>query len=304
MAESRATRIKEAIYAALDRAAAAKKPRWFLIKLHESVGTALGAGNYDDDGNRTGENKVLSAIGSLDPRAILIDVGANNGSWTLEARARIPGSSVIAIEPGSQAIGTLTARTEVDDRVFIVPVAIGALNTSMKLFGIDNGLQASLRPEVLARTTRVGQTEIPSEVIRVCDWPTIVEMIKELGIDFTERPPTAFKLDIEGLELDVLQQLVAWSGFTSVRVVQFEFHMHALAQGHLVSDFDLLLGSDFRLFRLTKHALVSRDELSDAEANYFGFSNWVAVRNADVMAFTEAFGKATGARARPYEWRC
>jgi hypothetical protein len=79
--------------------------------------------------------------------------------------------------------------------------------------------------------------------------------------------------------------------------------MHAIAQGQLISDFKSVLGPDFVLFRLSKHALIALDELTDASANYFGFSNWVAVRAAKAQQFTDAFKQASGKRMRPYAWR-
>jgi len=304
MAGDFTTWIKEQIYASLDWMSGFTPLRRIMIQGYEATGTALGAGNHDNDGQRTGENRVIGAIGLLNQHAIFLDIGANNGSWTLEIRARIPQSTVIAVEPGSAALATLRARLRGDPQVYVLPHAIGEENTRTNLFGIDNGLQASLRPEVLSRTTRVGQTHIPFETIEVRDWATTLDDLAALGLDLNRSKLTAIKMDIEGLELDVLRQLAAWSGFESVKVVQFEFHMHALAQGQLITDFHDVLGPSFDLFRLTKHALIPRMELTDASANYFGFSNWVAVRSESAREFAEAFRQVSGARVRPFEWRC
>lgn len=304
MAGELTTWIKERIYASLDRMSEFKPARAIMIQAYEATGTALGAGNHDNDGQRTGENKVVGAIGVLNPQAVFLDIGANNGSWTLEIRARIPKSTVIAVEPGTAALATLRSRLQGDPHVYVLPHAIGNTNTSAPLFGIDNALQASLRPEVLSRTTRVGQSNIPFETIEVRDWETTQKDLAALGLDLDHTKLTAIKIDIEGLELDVLRQLAAWPGFASVEVVQFEFHMHALAQGQIIADFHEVLGQSFELFRLSKHALIPRTELNDATANYFGFSNWVAIRCDQTPEFTAAFRKASGARARPYEWRC
>jgi FkbM family methyltransferase len=304
VAHNFATHVKESIYAGLDRLTGNRRIRWALLKTYESLGTALGAGNHDDDGNRTGENRALSAIAEISPQPILLDIGANNGSWTLEARARIPESRVIALEPGSTAVNTLRSRVKGDPRVHLLPVALGGVDGKFELFGIDNGLQASLHPEVLARTTRSGQTQIPSEVIDVRTWSSAVGMLRESGVNLDREPITAVKIDIEGSELDVLRQIADWSGFVSIKVLQFEFHMHAIAQGQLISDFQSVLGPDFVLFRLSKHALIPLSELTDASANYFGFSNWVAVRSGIAETFQQAFKQASGKRMRPYEWRC
>lgn len=303
MATPRTTQLKEGIYAGLDRAAKGKRIRWFFIKLHEAIGTALGAGNHDDEGERTGENRLIGTIGLLEPRPLLVDIGANNGSWTLEARARIPGSRVVAIEPGSQALGTLRARTERDPDVVILPIAIGPRNTTMELFGTDNPLQASIQPDILLRTTRAGNQLAHKEFIDVRDWATALEECRNLGIDLSREKIFAVKLDVEGMELEVMRQLTSWSGWSLVSMVQFEYHMHAIAQGQLISDFQQVLGSDFSLFRLSRHALISINELPPSSANYFGFSNWVGVRKSVENDFKAAFEKASGTMRRPREWR-
>jgi FkbM family methyltransferase len=304
VAHNFATHVKESIYAGLDRLSANRRIRWTLIKTYESLGTALGAGNYDDDGVRTGENRVLGAVGSMFARPLLLDIGANNGSWTLEARARIPRSRVICIEPGSKALATLRDRTAGDTNVFILPVALGETNARVELFGVDDAVRASLNSDLLARTTRSGHGDIPSEPVELRTWPAAMALIKEAGISLEEEELTLIKVDIEGLELNVLGQLVEWSGFSAVQVVQVEFNMHAIAQGQLISDFQSVLGPDFVLFRLSKHALIPLSELTDASANFFGFSNWVAVRSGIATTFQQAFKKASGQRMRPYKWRC
>ena len=296
-------RVKEGIYASLDRLAEHSRARKLMVQTHHAIGSALGAGNHDDDGFRTGENRVIGAIGKLHPEALMMDIGANNGSWTLEICARLPNARVIAVEPGFDALRTLHARLNADSRVIVLPVAIGEVDGTAALFGIDNGLQASLRPEVLSRTTRVGQSDIPTQEATVVTWVTLIESLRPSSIDLNHDPLTAIKIDVEGLELDILRQIAAWRGFASVEFVQFEFHMHALAQGQLIADFQEILGSDFELFRLTKHALIPRRELDESSENFFGFSNWLAVRKHSVQEFLAAFSASSGKRRRPYEWR-
>lgn len=300
-----ATRIKLGVYAAVDVIAGTAPGRYISIKTTEVLSTALGAGNHDDDGNRTGENRLISALGACLPYVTAVDVGANNGSWTLEVRQRLPRSHVIAVEPGSQALGMLIGRTGGDRHVTVIGAAIGATDGSATLWGTDSNLQASLLPEVLGRTTRTAAEELPGEVVRVLTFEGVLEEARKAECEFEwdTEPVNVVKIDIEGMELDVIGQIAASPGFADIEAIQFELHMHAIAQGHVIGDFQAALGEEFTLMRLSPRALIPMEQLGPGLANFFGFSNWVAVRRNHAPSLERAYRKAKGARQRPFEWR-
>lgn len=296
---------KNAIFATMDRIAGTRRGERLLTKFVAVAQTSLGAGNHDDEGERTGENRLISAIGAVLPNVVAMDIGANNGSWTLEMRARCPLSRVIAVEPGSQAVGTLRARTAGDDRVQVVEAALGPEDGRATLFGTDaSGLQASLRPDLLQRTTYTDSTrEMPSEEVRMITVDSLLCNMNESGFLSLGDHVEAAKIDTEGFELDIVQMLMSSTGHADITVVQFEFHMHALAQGHTIGDFANAFGAGFRLFRLAPEKLIPLTGLEPALANYYGFSNWVAVRSAIADQLESAYAAADPRMRRPFEWR-
>ena len=299
-----AGKVKVLIYSLFDRVAATRFGRLILIKTVEVFETSLGAGNHDDDGDRTGENRLAGALCIVLPHVTALDVGANNGSWTLELRARCLKSYVLAVEPGSQALGTIRSRVVSDPNVLVLPHALGNADAEAKLWGTDSNLQASLLPVVLKRTTRLdAASELPAETITV---RTITSLIAEASlsqIPLKEKPVNVVKIDIEGLEMDVLEQITKWDGFAKIQAIQFELHMHAIAQGHMIADFQNLLGPEFSTYRLAARTLIPSEELSGALSNYYGFSNWVALRNEIAPTVVREYRHQSGRRLRPYEWR-
>jgi len=298
------TKLKNVVYKFFDAVGESRSGRHLLVKSAELFQNSLGAGNHDDDGARTGENRLIGAACSVLPYVTALDVGANNGSWTLELRVRCPESVVFAVEPGSQALGTIRSRVEGDANVHVLPYALGSSDTTAQLWGTDSNLQASLLPEVLNRTTRTGGIdELPAESIQVRTIESLISEARKISNHVTEKPINVVKVDIEGLEFEVLKNMSEWDGFNSVQVIQFELHMHAIAQGHLIADFGKLFGSEFTCFRLAPRALVSLEELGEPLANYYGFSNWIAVRSHLAADFATAYKNQSGQRQRPYAWR-
>jgi FkbM family methyltransferase len=296
---------KAGIFRALDRVAQSPRGQRVLSKLAEVTQTSLGAGNHDDEGERTGENRLISALATTLPAMVALDVGANNGSWTLEMRGRCPRAKVISVEPGSHAVANLSGRTKDDAAVRVVPAAIGPDDTTVTLFGTDaSGLQASLRPELLQRTTYTDAgRDMPSEAVRMVSVPSLIALLRDDRFLGDGDSVSVVKIDTEGFELDIITLLMESEWASSIQAIQFEFHMHALAQGHLIDDFGAALGDEFCLFRLAPRDLIPRDDLDPALANYFGFSNWVALRRAIAPQVRAAYQSADPRMVRRPEWR-
>lgn len=296
---------KNLIFKGVDRLAVSSRGRRVLAKAVAVTQTSLGAGNHDDEGERTGENRLASALCQVISPEIGIDAGANNGSWTLEIRHRCPSIKVIAIEPGSQASRTLGSRVANDPFVLLVRAALGADSGDVTLYGTDqSGLQASLRPDLLHRTTyRDPGREMPHEVVPMVTPDQLLERARDAGLLAALPLSTVVKVDTEGFERDIITALLSSGWAESIQAVQFEFHMHALAQGQTLGDFEELFGSEFALYRLAPRVLIPLRNLEASEANYFGFSNWVAVRRPHATALESAYRGADPRMQRPVAWR-
>lgn len=296
---------KDLIFSGVDRVAGTSRGARLIAKAVAVLQTSRGAGNHDDEGERTGENRLISALCEVVRPDLAIDAGANNGSWTLEVRARCPEVPVVSVEPGTQASGTLRSRTRGDSSVFVVQAALGADAGRVTLFGTDqSGLQASLRPDLLQRTTyRDPDREMPAESVDMVTPPMLIELAREAGLIPDGLNRYVIKIDTEGYELDIIQALLTNDLGHALAAVQFEFHMHALAQGHTIDDFQKALGSDYSLFRLAPRSLIPLHEMESSEANYFGFSNWVAIRAEFGNAVVSAYRRADATMRRRQEWR-
>ncbi len=267
--------------------------------------TSRGAGNHDDEGERTGENRLISALHEVVSPDLAIAAGANNGSWTREVRARCPLLPVVSVEPGTQASETLRARTSDDSRVLVIQAALGAEAGRVTLFGTDqSGLQASLRPNLLQRTTyRDPEREMPAETVEMVTPHMLVHLAREAGLILEGSSRWIVKIDTEGYEIDIIQALMNSDLGPSLAAVQFEFHLHALAQGHTIDDFQDVLGSSYSLFRLAPRSLIALRDMESSEANYFGFSNWIAVGSEFGDALVTAYRRADPTMRRRREWR-
>ena len=298
------TGLKERLFVVTDRIARRPTGQRWLTKAIEVSLTSLGAGNHDYSGDRTGENRLISAIAWVIPQFSALDVGANQGAWTLEVLARSPGSRVVAVEPGSQAGRVLQERLGSEGSAIVVPVAVGNREGSARLYGTAReGDLASLMPDLLRRTTFEGaDPEASSEDVTIWTLEHLVEFAHASGL-FPEQRIDVVKVDTEGFELEIIRQVVTHSSFTTVQMVQFEFNMHAIAQGQMIDDFIAVMGNDFEYFRLAPRALVPRGSMGANLANYFGFSNWVALRREIAPRVRAAYLTADPRMRRPPEWR-
>lgn len=295
--------IKDFIFWCVDSIGNFPSGRRLLTKLVAVGNTGIGAGNHDFAGSRTGENRVIGASCKVLPTVVALDIGANHGSWGLELLARCSTSSVVFVEPRERAAQELRARLNGDPRARVVVSAVGESDGKATLFGVDGaGDQASLRSDLLQRASiGVESGSLASEQVQVKRIDSLVAECIADGVFTDATSINVAKVDIEGLEHSVIMQLVKVLG-ASLHVVQFEFHIHALAQGHTIDDFRSIFGSEFDLFRLAPRVLIPLSELPPDAANYFGYSNWVAVRKNLSRRFCEAYRTTDPAMQRPQEW--
>lgn len=295
--------VKNFIYRCVDVIGGTAWGRRLLVKAVAVGNTGLGAGNHDFAGARTGENRVIEATCRVLTHVVALDIGANHGSWGLELLARCPSGSVVFVEPRARAARELNARLAGDRRARVMECALGSHEGRATLFGVDGaGDQASLRDDLLRRADiGTASGDLATEDVQVKTIPSLVADAVTSGVIQDSGEINVAKVDIEGLEFTIIGQLLESLG-SHLDVIQFEFHVHALAQGNTVADFATLFGSEFNLYRLAPRVLIPLSELTTDAANYFGYSNWVAVRKAVSAEFRDAYRSAVPKMARPKEW--
>jgi len=137
------------------------------------------------------------------PGDLCFDVGANIGDYT-ETLVSL-GARVVAIEPQPACIDELRARFAGNDRVTVVPVALGATEGSAPLFLREWTGLASLHPDWEGRG-HLSSVPVPIS--------TIDRLIATYG------RPKYIKIDVEGYELPVISGL-----HSKIELISFEYHL-------------------------------------------------------------------------------
>ncbi|WP_416839058.1 FkbM family methyltransferase [Haloferax sp. DFSO52] len=153
--------------------------------------------------NRHGRDVLLEAmLLYLRDGDVVVDVGANTGTYTLAAAAKSPTVDVVAVEPNPDVASQLQANVEVngfESRVTVLDYGLGDRDEtcSFHLSSYDE-LGSFSEAHASAWTARVVDTEeVP---MRRLD--TLVE-------DGEIPPPDHLKIDVEGYGLNVLRG-AAW----------------------------------------------------------------------------------------------
>jgi hypothetical protein len=124
-------------------------------------------------------------------------------------------------------------RFERTGRVQVVAEAVGAEVGTLKLYLSQDGLANGFRWHGEARAIDVRMT-------------TALALLERLGWDTLD----VLKIDIEGMELDVLKTLEPLLREQRIGIVQFEFGAFAQQRRQLLKDFYELFGAAYRVGRL------------------------------------------------------
>jgi FkbM family methyltransferase len=228
---------------------------------------------YDnDDGNfvHDGELDLLRRFAAARP-AIVLDVGAHRGEWSLAAVEALATATVIAVEPAPPNLRVLRQRTEDHPRVRVVEAALGKAPGKATLrFDPMHPSMASL-----AGRADVGVRESFEVAVTTGDALVAGEGIEV--VDF-------LKIDAEGWDLDVLQGFQGTLAAGRVRMVQFELSpWNAVVKVWLQDFVDLLGPAGFLLGRIFP-GYVERVDYSPSHEDFRHRANMVAVRADDEVA--------------------
>ena len=238
-----------------------KLPSIFEIDMQELQGKGFG-------GTTEGEVRMAleftSQIGLKN--LIVLDVGANSGSYADAIRKFAPQATVFAFEPSSVARKNLEDRFKGDSSVNIVPFALGSKNSKGILWSdIPGGELASLTKRKLDHFgINFNQSEIV-EVVTLDSWVSSTKVV-----------PNLIKIDVEGHELDVLKGGV--STLALAEVVQFEFGGTQVDTKTFFRDYWYLLSeAGFILYRVSQSGPIRVSRYSELD-ECFRFTNYIAVR--------------------------
>lgn len=165
-------------------------------------------------------------LGTKRPR--ILDCGANVGMATLWFALRWPEARIEAFEPNPEAVAALRRTLDANDldtRVTLHPVAVGRSEGTATL-AADRGRGASLTASLApGRGKGTATHEVP---------------VRRLS-DFVGEGADLLKLDVEGLELDVLGEVRASGALDRIGAIVCEVHHDPVRRPRILSDVTALL---------------------------------------------------------------
>ena len=247
---------------------AAKKRHWRLTRLldrvaynfhrvHEAVG-------YDFDTN--GEARVFEALKGQNVKCIF-DVGANVGDWALLALDAFPESEVHCFEAAAPTFESLARNVAGNPRVRLNPFGLGAAEGSAVLKYAPGDDRLTSAVEVVGTRDLVSLTAR----IRAGD-----DYVRENGVERVD----FLKIDVEGMEGQVLAGFGRTLSEQRVRVVQFEYGQVNAFSRFLLRDFyELFDGYGYLVGKIYPHRVDFR-RYDYIHEDFIG-PNYLAVRRGE-----------------------
>jgi len=223
-------------------------------------------------GELTVENEAKIAFdflgyGDLE-NLVVFDVGANQGLYTEAILRLAPQAKIFAFEPSSSARSVLERKFHGDEKVEVIPLALGESIASAELWSDAPG--SGLASLTKRRLDHFGIDFNYSERIEVT---TLDSFIESAGV-----VPSILKMDVEGHELSVLKGGLA--NLEKIKVIQFEFGGCNIDTRTFFQDFWYTLTPlGFSIFRISPSGRIKIERYSEEE-EYFKTSNFIAARLA------------------------
>lgn len=225
----------------------------------------------------TGEAHFLKSLSSdqrLDIKTIL-DIGANTGEFSLEAREHFPSAKIIACEPHPLTVKKLRRNLR-GKKVTIMNAGVSNKKGTAKLWDFaDTAPLKTMQPtSTLASLHRsvigdLHQQESQAFPVKLTTIDQIIAEQKLSSIDL-------LKIDAEGSELAILQGASKALSQQKIRIIQFEFNEMQPFTRSFFKDFDDALSPNFHLFRMLPHGLLKLGPYRPLTHELFGFQNIVA----------------------------
>jgi len=163
-----------------------------------------------------GEGRVLETfLEEISPADVVLDVGANVGLYSIFTALKASDGMVIAVEPEPHSLKRLQENVELND--------LGNVRTLEVALGVDG---------VVLHLTAAASPELGSHTVLSYSGVGTVEVTSRSGdglLKETQMPaPNLIKIDVEGMELEVLQSLEGSLSDKRCRSVLCEVHFTRL----------------------------------------------------------------------------
>jgi len=180
--------------------------------------------NRNHDVHSNGELTILRKLSKLKP-AIVIDGGANIGSYSLHVNSIIPECKIYSFEPVKSTFQKLKLNTEKVANIFPVNKGFYKENCVKEINIFNSDTHSSLyNIQGLSYTANE-----KAEIELICG----DDFIKDNKIDKID----FLKLDIEGAEFDAFQGFLHGIKEAKIRMIQFEYGYINITTKNLLADF-------------------------------------------------------------------
>ena len=180
--------------------------------------------NRNHDIYSNGELTVLKKIAKLNP-AVIIDGGANIGGYSLVAHKAAPNAAVYSFEPVLSTFELLKEKTKEVSNIHPVAKGLYSENCSKEINIFPSNTHSSLVDiQGLSYETTEKQT---IELVKGDDF------MQELGINEID----LLKIDVEGVEFDVLQGFEQYLKKGQIKAIQFEYGYINITTKKLLLDY-------------------------------------------------------------------
>lgn len=220
----------------------------------------------------SGELAALHHVAArVGPRAIVLDVGANRGDYSLAAvRAFGRDSTVYAFEPSAAAFERLSQIVARTDQIVPVRCALSDAPGEVELFSDTPG--SGLGSLIDRDLAHVGLQM--SHIERV-EATTLDDFCADRDIDHI----SLLKLDVEGAELAVLRGAEHMLDAHGIDFIQFEFGGTNIDSRVFLRDFFRVLGPQYRIHRVLQDGLRELREYRERD-EIFLTVNYLAERRS------------------------
>ena len=240
---------------------------WLNRILYQMSLRGMGILNHENN-SVSGEQAFLTAFLGQTRNAVVFDVGANVGTYSVHVLKNQPTAHVYAFEPHPVTFRTLDESAR-KLGYSAIRAGCGAKRTRATLYDYadnDGSAHATLYRtaiEDLRRTRVVGHTV---RLIRLDDF------VRQRHIDFVD----LVKIDVEGNELNVLKGFHSSIAAGKVGCMHFEFNeMNVLSRTFFIDFANCLPGYSFH--RMLPHGLLPLESYSALTHEVFGYKNLVAL---------------------------
>ena len=174
--------------------------------------------NYNDDDRR----RQTLLFDRLKPGDIFIDCGANTGQETIPALRK--GAIVYAFEPHPQAFASLKKNVGNLDRAHLINKGVWDRQSKLKLYLHKKHLADALAWSTGASLVREKENVDTSKFVEV----EVIDLAQ--FIDQLAQPIKAVKIDVEGVEFDILARLIDRGSDKKVDSILVETHADKMPQ--------------------------------------------------------------------------